>query len=156
MSLHRTLALLAALSLACAACDSGDATTGDEQNASAGDDAEASEAIVSFDAAWNETVDGALVEGGTAIIDYDDERLAPCRATQGGVPQYAVTMHYRLGDGDVEMVVVAGLNAPDEPSIELAEAGPLEVWFEATSSYGCHEWDSNFGDNYVFEVAASE
>ena len=156
MKLLPALALLA-LSLAAAACDSG-ATTGDEQNASEGDDArgEASAAVIEFDAAWNETVDGDLVEGGTVVLDYDDERLAQCKATQGGIPQYAVTAHYLLGDGEEEMVVVAGLNATDEPTIELTEAGTLEVWFEVTSRHGCHEWDSNFGDNYTFEVAAAE
>jgi hypothetical protein len=27
------------------------------------------------------------------------------------------------------------------------------IWFESTSASGCHEWDSNFGNNYVFDAA---
>lgn len=145
-------ALLAALSFTAVACDGAEGTTGDEQNAEE-EAGEASEAIIAFDAEWNEVVDGDLVEGGTAVLDYDDQRVAQCRATQGGIPQYAVTAHYRLGDEEQASIVVAGLNATDAPTIELEEAGTLEVWFEVTSRHGCHEWDSNFGDNYVFEVA---
>jgi hypothetical protein len=152
---HLLAAALAALSLIALGCDGAAGTTGDEQNADE-ESAEASEAVIAFDAEWNEVVDGALVEGGTAVLEYDDERVAQCRATQGGIPQYAVTAHYRLGDGDEGSLVVAGLNATDAPTIELEEPGTLEVWFEVTSRHGCHEWDSNFGDNYVFEVAAAE
>ena len=27
------------------------------------------------------------------------------------------------------------------------------VWFESTSVSGCHMWDSNYGNNYVFAAA---
>jgi hypothetical protein len=144
---------LAGLSSLLFACDGADPGVSASQDAREKKVGEAAEAVIAFDAEWNETVDGELVDGGRAIVDYDDERLAECRGEQGGVPQYAVTAHARLDGGETQSIVVAGLNAEDDPAFDLDGSGTLEIWFEATSRWGCHAWDSNFGDNYVFEVA---
>lgn len=148
---RRALFLLVPLSFCLSIGCGEDPVTADEQNAT-----EDAVATLSFDGSFDETVKGKLVDGGRAIVNYDDERLAECKGEQGGVPQYAVTAYYKIDEGDVGKVVVAGLQAPDEPSIELDGAGTLEVWFEVTNRWGCHQWDSNFGDNYVFEVAEAD
>jgi len=33
-----------------------------------------------------------------------------------------------------------------------SDAQSVAVWFEATSLYGCHQWDSNYGANFVFPM----
>ena len=89
-----------------------------------------------------------------AVLVYDDTRLAKCKGEQGGVPQYAVTAYASVDGAAADTVVVAGLNAQADPTIELSSAGELEIWFEVTNKWGCHEWDSDFGNNYRFQVAA--
>ena len=136
--------------LLCTACNSGPATS-DEQ-----DFTESDPATIVFDAEFGENVDGDLVEGGLVVLEYDAERVSQCVAQQGGVPQYAVTAYYSLDGSEPETIVVAGLNADAEPTIELESAGELEIWFEVTNRWGCHEWDSDFGNNYRFDVSAEE
>jgi hypothetical protein len=140
--------LLALLPFA-AACapDTGATELDDTEQA----DAALGEATLTFGADWSENVSGVLVEGGKLTIAYDDARLASCRGTQGNVPQYAITAHYRLG-GEEGSVVVAGLTNGQSPTIELDGSGELELWFEATNKWGCHAWDSDLGQNYRFNV----
>jgi len=110
------------------------------------------EATVTFSADWAESIDGILVEGGLLHVEFDEARLDECRGSQGGTPQYAITAHVRSDGGAVQDVVVAGLNAADDPTVDLDEAGDIEIWFEATNRWGCQAWDSNLGDNYTFHV----
>ncbi len=136
--------------LALSACAPG-APSSEQEDVSEHEDA-LSEATIVFDAAWNENVSGAVVEDGTVHLVFDQERLAPCVAFQSGTPQFAVTAHARYADGSQESVTVAGLMAPASPTLSPTVAGEMEIWFEATNKYGCHEWDSNFGGNYRFNV----
>jgi hypothetical protein len=108
-------------------------------------------ATIHFGADWSERVEGVLAEGGVVHLRYDEARLPDCASVQQGTPQYAITAHARVG-GETKSVVVAGLGASADPVIELEAAGELEVWFEATSRYGCHAFDSDFGQNYRFVV----
>lgn len=110
------------------------------------------QATLEFGAAWNEDVSGVLAEGGSVVVHYDDSRLAQCKGTQNGIPQYAVTAHYSVAGGPVHDLVVAGLNAAPQPKLTLDSVGELSIWFEATNKWGCHAWDSNFGDNYRFQI----
>ena len=147
---------LASLLLATAACvPPGTATTEDEDLV-AGEDALES-ATITFGQDWSETVDGDLVAGESVRIVYDDARLPGCRGTQGGVPQWAITAHWRLvgNDGSEHggSAAVAGLNAGAPVVVETPVAGALSVWFELTDRWGCHAWDSNHGEDYDFEVA---
>jgi hypothetical protein len=150
--LNRTSAAASALlfALSLTACTE-EGVTGDEQNAKS-----KTKATIAFDAGYGERLEGRLVEGGKAVLVYDDERVGECKGQQGGVPQYAVTAYYRIDDGDIGQLVVAGLQAPEKPTIDLEGAGELEIWFEATNRWGCHVWDSDFGNNYVFEVEEAE
>jgi len=142
-----SVVLLPFLLLACGS----EPTQGDEQDAS-----EVQAATITFDASFDESVDGLLMEGSTVVIAYDDERLAQCRGEQNGIPQYAVTAHYSFDGAKPRSIVVAGLNAVAEPSIELDSSGQLEIWFEATNRWGCHAWDSDFGNNYTFQVVEEQ
>jgi len=33
------------------------------------------------------------------------------------------------------------------------DARRVQIWFESTSATGCHYWDSNYGNNYIFDAA---
>lgn len=147
----RCAALIASASLVLAACAPA-ASESQVQDDTEKSGAALAEATITFSSDWAEDVHGVLVEGGVVHLAFDEARLASCRGTQGGTPQYAITAHVRGESGDVRDVVVAGLNAKADPTIELDEAGDVEIWFEATNRWGCHAWDSNLGDNYRFRV----
>lgn len=144
----RTLSVLAAASLLWGCAPGGPI---DEAEQAQSESAALSVATITFDGGWGERLEGVLAEGGVVHLRYDASRLPACQSVQQGVPQYAITAHARVG-GEVQSVVVAGLGASDDPQLELDAAGELELWFEATSRYGCREWDSDFGANYRFVV----
>lgn len=149
----RSLPLLLALALG-TACASG----GDELVASEGFGLEGRVATLAFTADYQTLVDGALVAGGIANVDYDAARLTNCRGDLNGGPAWSINAHYRINGGDVHTLHVAGhAPAPDQIDlpIELTEAGELEIWFENTSAFGCQAWDSAFGANYRFAIDAA-
>lgn len=112
-------------------------------------------ATLRFTADWRTEVEGALVAGGIARLEYAPER-ARCTTSRYGNPAWSVVAHYRISGGEVHTIHAAGhAPAPDQIDvpIELTGAGELELWFENTDVSGCHEWDSAFGANYRFAIA---
>jgi hypothetical protein len=112
-------------------------------------------AVLTFDAAWGESVSGTLAQNGSALIEYDSARLPDCRGEIAGTPAWTITAFYSLNGGDIESTPVAGhspTGAPLEPLVPLTEMGDLELWFSNTNAWGCNAYDSNFGDNYHFTV----
>jgi len=108
-----------------------------------------------FSANWSESREGKLRAGDAIEIAYDKARLATCASgEQGGIPQWSITAYYRVGDGAVHAVTVAGLNAQQPALIVPEQQGELELWFEATNRWGCQAFDSGFGENYRFAVSA--
>lgn len=106
---------------------------------------------------WTTEVVGELVAGGVAYLDYAPER-ARCTATRGGNPAWTVTAHYRIDGGEVRSVYAAGHAAAPElvgVPLELGTGGELELWFENTDASGCQAWDSDFGANHHFTIAAA-
>ena len=112
------------------------------------------EARITFGADFSETVSGKLRAGDPIEIAFDASRLSTCRGEQGGVPQWAITAHYRVNGGSVHAITVAGLMAESPALIVPESAGTLEIWFSITNKWGCHAYDSNFGENYRFQLAA--
>ncbi len=112
------------------------------------------EARIVFGADWSETVHGKLRAGDPIEIAYDPARLPTCRGEQNGIPQWALTAFYRVDGGDVHTVALAGLTNGQEPFVVPQAAGSLELWFQVTNVWGCNEYDSDFGQNYRFTVAA--
>jgi len=145
-----TLAACALLSVACSS--SPEQQAGDVTEVA--QSAEAAEATLTFGADWSEGQDGPLVAGGSATVVYSSNRLGSCAAVQGGIPQWAITGYWQIDDGPVATFDVLSPNHPGgEPvTFELTGSGTLALWFEATNTYGCHEWDSNYGANYRFDV----
>lgn len=142
------LVLLAAVLLSACAADVGSGT-----GASA---LEEGFSTLHFEADHTEWVEGPLHAGRTIEIAYDVDRL-PCRGDRYGRPAWSIQIHHRMNGGAVSTQTILGHEAfpgANTRTIELAEEGTLELWFESSSVWGCHEWDSRFGENYRFEVTA--
>jgi hypothetical protein len=104
-----------------------------------------------FDANFTQHRDGVLAPGGEVTITYAKSRLAQCAATQGGIPQYGITAWVKFLPGNQ----LTGVNVLDTvPTLAVpSDARSAQVWFETTSVYGCHGYDSNNGANYAFDLA---
>ena len=73
-----------------------------------------------------------------------------------GHPAWAVTAHWQVDDGAVHDVPATRpetdfLVAAD-PQITIPNGHDLALWFEATSVWRCHAWDSAYGANYHFAI----
>ncbi len=108
-----------------------------------------------FGADWSVTQSGPLLAGTKAAVSFDHDRLATCRGEQGGVPQWGITGFFSLDGSEPKSFEVFSPNTPPnhEPTLTLSEPGALELWFQSSNRWGCSEWDSNYGNNYHFEVA---
>ncbi|MFO0555202.1 MAG: DUF6209 family protein [Polyangiaceae bacterium] len=126
----------------------------DDEEVDESDDALSGARLV-FGADFSESVEGKLRAGDPVELSYDASRLPSCRGDQGGVPQWSITAFYRVGGGDVQSVPVAGLNATSPVLIVPPATGQLELWFQVTNRWGCVAYDSDFGQNYRFSVAAA-
>lgn len=94
--------------------------------------------------------DGVFAPGGTVSIVYATSRLALCKSTQGGLPQYDITAWVKFLPGNQLTAVSVRDGAP---TIAVpSDARQAQVWFETTSVYGCHAFDSNYGNNYAFDA----
>jgi hypothetical protein len=93
---------------------------------------------------------GLLQPGGDVSIVYAASRLGQCEQTQAGLEQWAVTAHVRFSPGNEEQDAVV-TDVPATMAVP-SDAQSVAVWFEATSVSGCHQWDSNYGANYVFQM----
>jgi hypothetical protein len=144
--MNRLLLALSSCGLLFAACTP--ATGSDELDAKA----KKKTATLSFAADWTESTSGPIIAGTKPKLVYDASRLAQCRGDQGGIPQWSLTAHYRLNGGAEKQVTVAGLNAVKTPTLEVGQAGDLELWFEVNDRWGCDAFDSDFGSNYHFTV----
>jgi len=107
-------------------------------------------ATLVFDASFHQRRDGVLAPGGEVTISYDGARLAQCKSTQGGLPQYDITAHVVFSPGGQRRDISVRDGAP---TIAVpSDARSVALYFETTSVHGCHEWDSNYGNNYVFDA----
>jgi Family of unknown function (DUF6209) len=103
-----------------------------------------------FDADFTQHRDGLLEPGGDMSIVYDTSRLAQCEEEQGGYQQWDVTARARFAPGNEEQDTSVR-DAPATIAVP-SDAQSVAVWFEATNVDGCHQWDSNLGANYTFQM----
>ncbi len=125
------------------------------------DDAVTTSATLGFKSDWTVSSSGKLAPGTKVTVAYDTKRTG-CTGTQGGKPVFSTTATWKLASGPTGSVVVAGLNpsGPLAPSFTIPNAvwgegapgGDLAMWFESTNMWGCHEWDSAYGQNHHFAV----
>jgi hypothetical protein len=105
-------------------------------------------ATVVFSASWTQHRHGILAPGGDMTIAYDLAR-APCKSFQNGLPQFDVTAYAKFSPGNQLRTVSVRSGAATIPV--PSDARGVALWFENTDVHGCHEWDSNFGNNYWFD-----
>ena len=107
-------------------------------------------ATLVFDASFHQRRDGVFAPGGELAISYNGARLTQCRNSQGGHPLYDITAHIVFSPGQQRRDVSVRDGAP---TISVpSDARSVALWFENTSSTGCRAWDSNFGNNYLFDA----
>ena len=118
----------------------------------------ASASLITFSGDYKTTVEGALINHQDIWVDYDPSR-AKCDATpyDGTIAGWTVSLHYKF-NGKVETqkrntvahyfdgVVKERLVIHDAPK------GDLEIWFSCANDSGIATYDSNFGNNYHFQV----
>lgn len=110
--------------------------------------------------------EGALVSGAVLRIEYPPDRSPSCRHTHNGHPAWDIQAHVMfLPSGEQRSGTVRAFDAPNGVPSNLAYGIPfetiipanterLEIWFENFNGADsqCHAYDSNYGNNYVFNV----
>lgn len=106
-------------------------------------------ARIAFAADHSVTQSGALVPGGQVRLEYDPARLTTCRNSRNGYDLWDITAHVRWNTGEGSSASIK--NGALLVSIPTT-ARAVEVWFENTAVPGCQAWDSNYGQNYRFDL----
>jgi hypothetical protein len=96
-----------------------------------------------------------LAAGDLVEINYAASRYASCVLTRNGGPVWATVAYFMLNNGPVQSVVIAGSGA-QTPSFSIpgGAGGDLAIWFHTSNDAGCNQYDSNYGQNFHFRVAA--
>ncbi|MFT3693491.1 MAG: DUF6209 family protein [Kofleriaceae bacterium] len=113
-------------------------------------------AVLSFDAAGSPSASASLHAGDKVVVHYDPARLADCEASSGGRAVYSITGYWSVDGGTQHALSVTrtsgdALEAGD-PEITLPHGSELTLYFDTTSIYGCHAYDSANGANYHFQI----
>lgn len=113
-------------------------------------------ATITFDASGTPSVDGTLKAGGKVAVHYDPARLSSCESYSGGYPQYGISGNYSINGGAAQSFETghaeSGKLVASDATIDLPSSGDLALWFETSSTYGCHGYDSSNGANYHFSI----
>jgi hypothetical protein len=107
---------------------------------------------------WAISVEGTITAGEPLTLDYDLTRLPSCRQDYNGLPTWEVLADYRFDGGDVLQAPVTStpsdyerVQAPAHLEVP-PDAHSIEVWFESHDRTGCQAWDSDYGQNFHFDV----
>ena len=117
---------------------------------------EAPGAVIGFSGDWR--VDAGvepLIAGGSLRVVYDPARLPRCRGRKYGMETWSLLVFWRTDPTDPGRYerLLAGDDGLVRADLALPEgATSLELWFSNNDAYGCSDWDSDFGKNYVFPV----
>ncbi len=123
------------------------------------------DAVIQFSADWKQTVFGELKGGNSVAVVYDQNRSAQCRGTHNGNPAWTLEANARFTPtGDVQTASVIAFNQrfgseADSVSPKMVipdDASKMDIWFKNAAYTGgfCESFDSNFGRNFSFDVAA--
>lgn len=109
-------------------------------------------AVLAFDAGGTFTASDAVHAGDAIVIHYDPVRLSTCAGSTGGHAAWGITGHWQVDGGSVHDVMVARADGETlvaaDPQVTVPRGHDLALWFEATSVWGCHAYDSAYGANY--------
>jgi hypothetical protein len=137
--------------LLCGACSGApDESTAGSAHALASDAASGT-TLARFGADGSFSLEGELTQGGQLDIEYDVSRLPDCRDRRYGQPAWSILARYRFASGQTGYVAVTDGTG----TLTLSGSGALELWFENQGYYGCRAYDSRYGENYRFTVAAN-
>jgi hypothetical protein len=129
----------------------------------ASDDSEVqSDATIKLTSDFKTEVVGRPTAGKGLRIEYALDRLPQCRGNVGGGgPGWNITGYYSENGGAAKTfeptaLTEDGKDRVSKPvTIALKQGGDLALWFEVTSRFGCHEYDSSFGNNYHVDVSGA-
>lgn len=113
-------------------------------------------AVLAFDADFSESQSAAIEAGDAVVVHYAPERLATCAGSTGGRAAWGITGYWQVDGGEVHSLMVTRAQGselvPADPTITVPRGRELALWFEATSVWGCHAYDSDYGANYRFSI----
>ena len=113
-------------------------------------------AVLAFDADFSESQSAAIEAGDSVVVHYAPERLETCAGSTGGRAAWGITGYWRVDGGEVRSLMVTRAQGSElvaaDPTITVPRGRALELWFEATSVWGCHAYDSDYGANYRFAI----
>jgi hypothetical protein len=119
-------------------------------------EARADVAYAAFEADGAEDLPRMVTAGDQLVVHYEPERLSQCAASSGGNAAWSVTLNYQVDGGTVKKLLVTRANGadlvPSDPEITIPRGRDLALWFDATSRYGCHAYDSNNSANYHIAI----
>jgi len=113
---------------------------------------------------WSESAAATLRQGGIARIVYAPQRLTACRATDDGARAWNILASWRFSPGGQTGSVAlfqgdfyTGEGAIRQPLVPIpADATSVSFWFSNSDRTGCQAWDSDYGRNYTFPIAAKD
>ena len=102
---------------------------------------------------------GSPVASKGIVVEYALERLTQCRGNVGGGgPAWTITGFYSENGAPAKTFEVSKLSADGKDRVASAgrivpsAGGDIAIWFQNTSSFGCSQYDSAFGQNYHLSV----
>jgi uncharacterized protein YraI len=112
--------------------------------------------VLAFDADWSESQSDAIRSGDDVVVHYAPERLATCAGSSGGRAAWGITGYWQVDSGPVRTLMVTRAEGSElvaaDPTITVPRGRTLSLWFEATSVWGCHAYDSDYGANYTYSI----
>jgi uncharacterized protein YraI len=113
-------------------------------------------AVAAFEADFSEDLPATVPAGDQLVIHYAPERLAECAGSSGGIAQWSITASYQVDGGTVKKLLVTRADGAElvasDPEITVPRGSSVALWFDATSRWGCHAFDSNYGANYQIAI----
>lgn len=113
---------------------------------------EAADVEIVFSDDWTVTQSGPIIQGATVRVSYDPDRLTRCRGRKYGQEAWAINGVWQIDGGATQYFPVVTPSMPAVSTFVADTPGTLEMWFENSDAFGCVAYDSDFGENYVFEV----
>ncbi len=112
--------------------------------------------VLAFDADGSESQSGAIHPGDDLVVHYAPERLSQCAGSTGGHAAWGITGYWQVDGGTVHPLMVTRAQGSQlvaaDPTITVPHGHAIALWFEATSVWGCHAYDSDFGANYTYAI----
>jgi len=111
-----------------------------------------SHANLIFSADYSERREGVISAGGTLGIEYNVGRLPSCRNSRNGNPLWDITAHLRF-EPSGQVTTASVRTGYAQVAVPATGVERVVVYFENTAIPGCQAFDSDYGNNYTFDLA---